>query len=107
LFDQEQPKRSKHFTKKGDTIMKSLHIMCAAALLASGGAALADGHDPLKIGLLSTLSGGGAGLGIDVRDGFFLAIAQSGHVVLARGETVWSGQMDTLSDDIKTRHLGV
>ena len=28
-------------------------------------------------------------------------------VVLARGETVWQGPMQSLPDDIKTRHLGV
>ena len=32
-----------------------------------------------KVGMITTLSGGGAGLGIDVRDGFMLAIKQSGH----------------------------
>ncbi len=37
--------------------------------------ALAD----TKIGMITTLSGGGAGLGIDVRDGFMLAIEQSGR----------------------------
>ncbi|MBV2143270.1 ABC transporter substrate-binding protein [Falsochrobactrum sp. TDYN1] len=35
--------------------------------------------DPLKIGMITTLSGGGAGLGIDIRDGFLLAIKQSGN----------------------------
>jgi len=35
--------------------------------------------EPLKVGLLSTLSGGGAGLGVDIRDGFLLAIEQSGR----------------------------
>jgi len=34
---------------------------------------------PLKVGMITTLSGGGAGLGIDVRDGFLLAIEQSGN----------------------------
>jgi branched-chain amino acid transport system substrate-binding protein len=38
--------------------------------------ALADG---VSIGMITTLSGGGAGLGIDVRDGFMLAIEQSGR----------------------------
>ena len=33
---------------------------------------------PLKVGMITTLSGGGAGLGIDVRDGFILALKQSG-----------------------------
>ncbi|WP_112321045.1 ABC transporter substrate-binding protein [Oceanibium sediminis] len=42
-------------------------------------AALADGHGGVKVGMITTLSGGGAGLGIDVRDGFMLAIAQSGR----------------------------
>ncbi|HJT11835.1 MAG TPA: ABC transporter substrate-binding protein [Dongiaceae bacterium] len=38
------------------------------------GAALAE---PVKVGMITTLSGGGAGLGLDVRDGFLLAIKQS------------------------------
>jgi len=39
------------------------------------GVAFAD----TKIGMITTLSGGGAGLGVDVRDGFMLAINQSGR----------------------------
>jgi branched-chain amino acid transport system substrate-binding protein len=35
--------------------------------------------EPLRIGMITTLSGGGAGLGIDVRDGFLLALKQSGN----------------------------
>jgi branched-chain amino acid transport system substrate-binding protein len=35
--------------------------------------------EPVKVGMITTLSGGGAGLGIDVRDGFLLAIKQSGN----------------------------
>jgi len=35
--------------------------------------------EKIKVGLISTLSGGGAGLGVDVRDGFLLAIEQSGN----------------------------
>ena len=34
--------------------------------------------EPLIVGMITTLSGGGAGLGIDVRDGFMLAIKQAG-----------------------------
>ena len=41
----------------------------AAATLATGAVA-----EPVKVGMITTLSGGGAGLGIDVRDGFLLAI---------------------------------
>ena len=33
----------------------------------------ADGHK-VKVGMITTLSGGGSGLGIDVRDGFMLAV---------------------------------
>lgn len=60
--------------------MKTIKMIGAlAALLTTSGFAYADGHGNTKVGLLSTLSGGGAGLGIDVRDGFLLAIEQSGR----------------------------
>jgi branched-chain amino acid transport system substrate-binding protein len=35
--------------------------------------------EPIKVGMITTLSGGGAGLGVDVRDGFMLALKQSGN----------------------------
>lgn len=35
--------------------------------------------EPVKVGMITTLSGGGSGLGIDVRDGFMLAVKQSGN----------------------------
>lgn len=54
--------------------MKKL-ILAAAAMALTAGAATAE----VKVGMITTLSGGGAGLGIDVRDGFMLAIAQSGR----------------------------
>jgi len=54
--------------------MKKL-LMSAAMLAFATGAAVAD----VKVGMITTLSGGGAGLGIDVRDGFMLAIEQSGR----------------------------
>lgn len=47
-----------------------------AALAAITTTAQADG---VKVGMITTLSGGGAGLGIDVRDGFMLAVKQSGN----------------------------
>lgn len=55
--------------------MKLKISLVAATLLAASTAATAGG---LKVGMITTLSGGGAGLGIDVRDGFMLAIEQSG-----------------------------
>ncbi len=54
-------------------------LVAAVALSAIGTISLADGHGGVKVGMITTLSGGGAGLGIDVRDGFMLAIAQSGN----------------------------
>jgi len=52
--------------------LKSLILSTALAALASGASA-----EGVKVGMITTLSGGGAGLGIDVRDGFMLAIGQS------------------------------
>lgn len=46
-------------------------VLCAASVPAS-----ADG---LKVGMITTLSGGGSALGVDVRDGFMLALDQSGR----------------------------
>ncbi len=54
------------------------HMILAGVLGASvvlSGAAMAE----TKIGMITTLSGGGSHLGIDVRDGFMLAIKQSGR----------------------------
>lgn len=55
----------------------TIKTILAAGTLAAVGAttAMAD----VKVGMITTLSGGGAGLGIDVRDGFLLAVAQSGR----------------------------
>ena len=54
--------------------MKRLLLATAAAALCATAAAA-----EVKVGMITTLSGGGAGLGIDVRDGFMLAVAQSGR----------------------------
>ncbi len=48
-------------------------VLAAMALTAP---ALAE---PVKVGMITTLSGGGAGLGIDVRDGFMLAMQQANN----------------------------
>ncbi|QCO02177.1 ABC transporter substrate-binding protein [Azospirillum argentinense] len=50
-----------------------LTLASALALLATPAAA-----DTLKIGMITTLSGPGAGLGIDIRDGFALAVEHAG-----------------------------
>jgi len=49
-------------------------LMASAALLALG----AHAQSGVKVGLLSTLSGPGAGLGVDIRDGFQLAVKLAG-----------------------------
>ncbi|KRS12614.1 ABC transporter substrate-binding protein [Roseovarius atlanticus] len=51
-------------------------ILAATAITALGAMAHAEG---VKVGMITTLSGGGAGLGIDVRDGFLLAVKMSGN----------------------------
>jgi branched-chain amino acid transport system substrate-binding protein len=48
----------------------------AAALFASLALAAPAEAEPVKIGMITTLSGGGAALGIDVRDGFMLAVKE-------------------------------
>lgn len=48
----------------------------AAMAIAFSATAFAE---PVKIGMITTLSGGGAGLGVDARDGFLLAINLAGN----------------------------
>ena len=55
----------------------SLRLMTVAAALACL-AGTAHAADKVKVGLLTTLSGPGAALGIDIRDGFELAVKQAG-----------------------------
>ena len=47
----------------------------AAALMLAGSVHAAD---TIKVGFVSTLSGPAAGLGVDIRDGFDLAVKQLG-----------------------------
>nr|WP_235604672.1 ABC transporter substrate-binding protein [Sulfitobacter sp. EhC04] len=60
--------------------MKFTALAAAALAMTFGNAALADAHSgKVKIGLITTLTGGGAALGIDTRDGFMLAIDQAAN----------------------------
>lgn len=60
--------------------MKRFKIGLASACFGLGlGLSHGAVAEPLKIGMITTLSGGGAGLGIDSRDGFLLAIKESGN----------------------------
>jgi branched-chain amino acid transport system substrate-binding protein len=56
----------------------SLRFMTAAVAAACLSAGAAQAADTVKVGLLTTLSGPGAALGIDIRDGFELAVKQAG-----------------------------
>ncbi|MCO5134462.1 MAG: ABC transporter substrate-binding protein [Phyllobacteriaceae bacterium] len=58
--------------------MKSLALAAALSLSVT----LPAAAEPVKVGMITTLSGGGAGLGIDVRDGFMLAVKNSGNTDL-------------------------
>jgi branched-chain amino acid transport system substrate-binding protein len=61
---------------KGEVLMLKRLAATASVLAMLSGAAVAE---PVKVGMITTLSGGGAGLGIDVRDGFLLAVKQAGN----------------------------
>ena len=62
---------------KNNFLVVAGSAMLVASALAFPMMAVADGK--LKVGMITTLSGGGAGLGVDVRDGFLLAVKQSGN----------------------------
>ncbi|MEY3446900.1 MAG: hypothetical protein RIR45_1655 [Pseudomonadota bacterium] len=55
-----------------------LYRILAASTAFAALAAQAQTTEPVKVGLLSTLSGPGAGLGVDIRDGFQLAVKLGG-----------------------------
>ncbi len=58
--------------------IKSLALAVSALALA-GASFVPAQAGALKVGMITTLSGGGAGLGIDVRDGFLLALKKAGR----------------------------
>ena len=57
-------------------MLKIINLILSIGLLLASSSVFADGHK-LKVGMITTLSGGGSGLGIDVRDGFMLAVRES------------------------------
>ena len=57
--------------------MRLTSLIAGACIAAFAGGAIAA-EDKVKVGMITTLSGGGAGLGIDVRDGFLLAAKMAG-----------------------------
>jgi branched-chain amino acid transport system substrate-binding protein len=59
--------------------VEPMRMTIAAAISIAAGAVSAE---PVTVGMITTLSGGGAGLGIDVRDGFQLALDEAeGHEI--------------------------
>ena len=54
------------------------NIIAAIALGLSLGVSGIAFAEPVKVGMITTLSGGGAGLGVDARDGFMLALKMAG-----------------------------
>ncbi len=56
-----------------------MRTLLGGALIAAGLALPGAAQAEVKIGMITTLSGGGSHLGIDVRDGFVLALKQSGR----------------------------
>lgn len=58
--------------------MKIKHMLTAGLLASAALTTQAAAQDPLKIGMITTLSGPAGYLGADVRDGFMLAIKEEG-----------------------------
>ena len=56
----------------------TLRTLAAGLLASTSTFAMAE---DVRIGMITTLSGGGAGLGIDVRDGFMLAWTRPGATI--------------------------
>ncbi len=54
-------------------------LLAAGLLALTASVSTAALAEPVKVGMITTLSGGLAGLGIEVRDGFLLALKQSGN----------------------------
>jgi branched-chain amino acid transport system substrate-binding protein len=59
--------------------MSKLTIIISTLLITFSSFVNADGHK-VKVGMITTLSGGGSGLGIDVRDGFMLAVKNNKNI---------------------------
>jgi branched-chain amino acid transport system substrate-binding protein len=72
-----QPKRDER-KPVFKNVTRSAKFLTAALAAGLALGALPAGAKDLKIGMITTLSGGGASLGIDIRDGFKLALDEAG-----------------------------
>ncbi len=68
--------------KKGD-VMLNKSISTALLFLLTISTVYAD---KVKVGMITTLSGGGSGLGIDIRDGFVLAVKDEPNIEIISGD---------------------
>src|SRR6218665_273530 len=59
-------------------MMSKKNVVSAAVLMALATALPVQAADKVKVGMLSMLSGPGAGLGVDIRDGFALGLKHKG-----------------------------
>jgi hypothetical protein len=78
-------------------ITKSLAALAVLGMTASAVA------EPVKVGMITTLSGGGASLGIDARDGFMLAIKNAGRTRMSRSSSRTTSASPTLRCRSPTR----
>jgi len=74
---------------KEESIVKGIRYLAMSLGLAASVAVHAQ--EPVKVGLVTTLSGPGAGLGIDIRDGFELALKHLGNKFGERPVQVLTG----------------
>ena len=70
------------------SFQRTLRTTLVAGAACAALAAYAQSSEPVRVGLLSTLSGPGAGLGVDIRDGFQLAMKLQGNKLGGRAAEV-------------------
>ncbi|MEH6445821.1 MAG: ABC transporter substrate-binding protein, partial [Oceanospirillaceae bacterium] len=63
--------------------MKKTAIAIALGLSVAALSSAPSFAAPVKVGMITTLTGGGASLGIDIRDGFMLAVKQAENADLS------------------------
>lgn len=70
------------------SLQRALRTTLIAGAVCAAFASSVQAAEPVRVGLLSTLSGPGAGLGVDIRDGFQLAVKLAGNKLGGRDAEV-------------------
>lgn len=86
--------------------MKTLNTLGLGLLLSSSLVSLQAQAEDVKIGMITTLSGGGSHLGVDTRDGFLLAVEQAGRddvEVLVKDDAQKPDVAKSLADEFMQR----